>query len=176
MRVASQLTFCSPQQVLRRAVVEQDELKIIKAIFSLDESSVESSHTLFYDGIISAEIISAKSHATKCEFDKLIIDYQFIDLTENIPKTKFNRTERPLILDFGTNEIDAINLKMAILAPLLKTFSALEIIAACTYYPAILCGINPALAENRKTDLLLWENLDLVNRQIALETKIRIIG
>jgi len=176
MRVASQLTFCSPQQVLSRTVVEQDELNIIKAIFSLDESSVESSHTLFYDGIISAEIVSVKHQATKSDFDKLISDYQYIDLTGSIPEVKIHRTTKPLLLDFGTNEIETINLKLSILAPLLETFSALEIIAACTFYPAILCEINSALVEDRKTDLLLWENVDLVNKRITPETKIRIIG
>ena len=49
MRVASQLTFCSPDEIMRRAVVEFDEQKTITRLFSLDENAVESAQTLFYD-------------------------------------------------------------------------------------------------------------------------------
>ena len=176
MRVASQLTFCSPQQILRRTVVEQDELKIINAIFSLDESSVESAHTLFYDGILSAEVISISQLAKETDLSDSLRKFEYLNMTNSLPTNIIQKTEKLLVLDFGINAIDEINSKLTILAPLLETYSVLEIIAACTYYPAILCGINPILAENRKTDLLLWENVDLVNKRITPETKIRIIG
>ncbi|MDD4993633.1 MAG: hypothetical protein PHR83_15525 [Paludibacter sp.] len=176
MRVASQLTFCSPQKVLRRTVIEQDELNRITAIFGLDESSEESAHTLFYDGILSAEIISISQSANQTDLTGELSGYEYINLSESLPTNIVRRTEKPLILDFGTNVIDKINSKLFNLIPLLETYSVLEIIAACSYYPAIVCGINPDLTENRKTDLLLWENVDLVNKRMTQKTRIRIIG
>ena len=47
MRVASQLIFYSPDEILRRTVVEQDEQKIITRLFSLDGNVVETAQTLF---------------------------------------------------------------------------------------------------------------------------------
>jgi hypothetical protein len=176
MRVASQLTFCSPQQILRRTVVEQDDQKVVTGIFSLDDCPVESAHTLFYDGIISAGIISLKQHVIKSSINELISGYQYIDLTETIPTEKIHRTAKPLILDFGTDSINTINSKLPLLASVLETFSAIEIIAGCTYYPPILVGLESVLAVNSKTDLLLWENIDLVNNRISDKTKIRIIS
>jgi len=176
MRVASQLTFCSPQQILRRTVVEQDDQKVVTALFNLDDCPVESAHTLFYDGIISAEIISIKQHVTKLDIDELTLNYQYIDLTETIPIEQIHRSDKPLILDFGINSIDEINAKLSLLTSVLEIFSAFEIIAACTYYPAILCGTNSILVENSITDLVLWENVDLVNNRITDKTKIRIIS
>jgi hypothetical protein len=176
MRVASQLTFCSPQQILRRTVVEQDDRKVVTAVFSLDDCAVESAHTLFYDGIISAGIVSVKQRVPKLGINKLISDYQYIDLTETIPTEKIHRTDKPLLLDFGTDVINEINPKLSLLASLLEMVSAFEIIAACTYYPAVVCGTNSILAENIITDLLLWENIDLINNSISNKTKIRRIS
>ena len=56
-RIGSQLTFCSPQQILRRMLVERDEQDKITGIKSLDEGLVETAQTLFFDGIISTEIV-----------------------------------------------------------------------------------------------------------------------
>jgi hypothetical protein len=175
MRVASQLTFCSPQQVLRRTVVEQDELKRITAIFGLDDNTVESAHTLFYDGILSAEIISVSQLAVKTDLNDKLSNFEYFNLAENLPSANIPKNDKPLILDFGTNAIDKINSRLIHVIPSLEAYSILEIIAACTYFPAILSGVDPALIENRKTDLLLWENVDLVNRRITHKTRIRII-
>ncbi|NDP20995.1 MAG: hypothetical protein GZ091_07945 [Paludibacter sp.] len=60
IRFASQLVFCSPQQILRRTVIEQNEKNTITRIFSLDESVAESAQTSFFNGIISSEFISLK--------------------------------------------------------------------------------------------------------------------
>jgi len=41
-------------------VVERDEQNLITDFYCLDNNSVESAQTLFFDGIISTEIISLK--------------------------------------------------------------------------------------------------------------------
>jgi hypothetical protein len=148
MRVASQLTFCSPGEILRRAVVEQDEQKIITRLFNLDENTVESAQTLFYDGIISAEIISVKEQAS--DLDKLILAYNYVDLSTGIP-TEIKSCEKPLLLDFGTHSIQKINQLLAGVTPALAPFSIFEIIAACCYFPALVVGKVASLDRNRKT-------------------------
>lgn len=173
IRVASQLTFCSPQEILRRTVVEQNEESIITGLFSLDNSSVESAHTLFYDGIISAGFVSLKKYVG--ELKSLVSDYNYIDLSID-KKTDIIKQNKPLILDFGTNTTEQINQLLPLIAPALSGFTILEIIAACCYYPALLLGITASLSIGRNTELLLWENSDLVEKRITKRTQIRKIG
>lgn len=170
IRVASQLTFCSPNEILRRAVVEQDEQGIISRRFSLDENSVESANTLFYDGIISAGIISVKENAGN--FSELVSDYNYIDLSGGgisvIPKNL-----KPLLIDFGTNSVEKANLQLSDFAPALSGFTVFEIIAACCYFPALALGKTTSLSIGTKTELLLWEKADLIEKKMTEHTHIR---
>jgi len=171
-RVASQLTFCSPTQILRRMVVEQDEHNQIKRLFSMDENLVESANTLFFDGIMSAEIISVKEIMSATEIAQLAINYNYIDASNQLP-TNIKPNGKPLLLDFGTSSLAEINRQLVHLAPALCTFSIFDIIAACTYYPALLLNQQAALTEKRIAKLLLWEGVDLVNKNITELTQIR---
>jgi len=170
MRVASQLTFCSPLEILRRTVVEQDDQKLVTRLFSLDECNVESAQTLFFDGIISAEIISLKEN--NAEVNEVMANYQYVDVSQTIP-TKIIAVEKPLLLDFGTHSTEKTNQLLKQLVPALSAFSIFEIIAACTYYPGLVLGKAGALVSGRNTQLILWEGVDLVNKQIKENTRIR---
>jgi hypothetical protein len=172
-RVGSQLCFCSPELILRRMAVEQNDDNTVTRIFSLDDGIVESANTLFFDGILSAEIVSLKQSGATHLSEKLMVDYQYIDISEEIPTKEIAPGSKPLILDFGTDSPLQINESLAQLAPLLSTFSVFEIIAACTYYPALALNKTGELCENRTTQLLLWQNVDLVNKRITLQTRIR---
>jgi len=61
-RVGSQLIYCSPDKLLRSSVVEQDENGYVIQFFDLQREQSETAQTLFFDGIISAEIISLKQY------------------------------------------------------------------------------------------------------------------
>ena len=172
-RIASQLTFCSADEILRRTVVELDEQKIITRLFCLDENVVESAQTLFYDGILSAEIISVKEEVSA--FNDLVSVYNYIDLSNGIP-TEISVSKKPLLLDFGTHSILKINQLLAGLIPVIADFSMFEIIAACCYFPALVLGRTASLNINRSTRLLLWEDSDLVNKKITKQTRIRQIS
>jgi hypothetical protein len=172
-RVGSQLCFCSPELILRRMAVERNDDNTVTRIFSLDDGIVESANTLFFDGILSAEIVSLKQSGATLLNEKLMDDYQYIDILEEIPTKEITPGSKPLILDFGTDSPLQINESLAQLAPLLSTFSVFEIIAACTYYPALALNKTGELCENRTTQLLLWENVDLVNKRITLQTRVR---
>ncbi|MDR3652534.1 MAG: hypothetical protein P4L34_06145 [Paludibacter sp.] len=176
IRIGSQLTFCSPQNIIKRTVVEQDEQNRVTSIFSLDDINVESEQTVFYDGILSAEIISIKQHTSTKDIESLVANYNYFDFSELIPDCKIAQTDKQLVLDFGTNSFDKTNRILSQIIPSLSTFSIFEIIAACTYYPASILGIKPELTENRCTKLSLWENVDLINKCLTPGTKIRQIS
>lgn len=172
-RIAAQLIYCSPTQVLHRAVVEQDEQKNIIRFFSLDDNHVESAHTLFFDGIITGEIRSIKQHRTSEEINRIASDYQYLDVFDNLPDFEIAASNKPLMLDFGTNSIEEINRRLTGLIPVLGEFSIFEIIAACVYYPALVLGEPALLSLSAPVQLLLWEGLDLVNKKVTEHTRIR---
>lgn len=172
-RVGSQLCFCSPEFILRRMAVEQDDENTVTRIFSLDDGIVESANTLFFDGILSAEIISLKQSGADSLSETLMADYQYLDISVELPTQEITPGTKPLLLDFGPNSVLQINKLLAQLAPVLSSFSIFEIIAACTFYPALALNTTGELCKSRNTRLLLWENVDLVNKRITLQTRIR---
>ena len=173
IRVGSQLAFCSPNTIRQRTVVELDDQHCIERIFSLDDANVESAETLFYDGILSSGIVSLKQNTSAENISKLINEYQYFDFSENIPLFNLKLTNKPLILDFGTNSTDRFNDLLPDLYRLLSGLSIFDIIAACTYNPYVISGYKTGLSEGFKTGLILWENTDLVHRKLTETTKIR---
>ncbi len=176
IRVASQFTFCSPQQILSRNVVEQDEHNVITRLFSLDESAVDSAQTLFFDGILSAEIISLKANIPLVELSNIADNYQYLNFSIENKLQQILPTNKPILIDFGTILNNEINAKIASHAFAMQYFSIFEIIAACTYFPSIVLGLPASLTPTRCSQLLLWENVDLINKKVTNYTKIRKIN
>lgn len=172
MRVASQLTFCSPKQILRQAIVEQDDNKVIKSILSLENQQVETANTLFFDGIISKNLVSIQQQLHTSELPHYISEYQYLDLRAMQLSASFFPSNKPLVLDFGTSDPAAINRLLQLNYPFLNAFSIFEIIAAAVYYPALILSHPPLLEVGLSTDLLLWKSIDLVNKKQTMHTSI----
>ncbi len=98
-RAMSQLIVINQTEVCTRTIVEWDEEELITAIFSVDKELYEPANTLFFDGIISGELLHnnaeidpkanpldfIKTHCKPIEVgkkNKLII-WQKTDLTNN---------------------------------------------------------------------------------------------
>jgi len=171
IRLASQLLFCSPSEILWGVVVERDDLNIITRIFRVDENLAESAQTLFFDGIISGEIVSLKQNVSNEDLTYKIRDYNYVDLSSRVSDIK--RTDKPLILDFGTDSFDEINSRLSACAAALADISMFDLIAACVFYPALAIQRNADLAVGRQTELLLWENSDLLNKRFTQAVRVR---
>jgi hypothetical protein len=150
--------------------LEIDEQNKITKLFSLDDGKVESSQTLFFDGILSSEIVSLKQNMPVREISARLINYQYYDFTESFPSSKIKLTNKPLLLDFGTNSPDNINKLFPVLFQVLSDFSIFDIIAAFTYYPSLLLEKEAGLAVNYSTGILLWENVDLVGKKLSSDS------
>jgi len=172
-RVGSQLTFCSPQQILRRMAVERDEQNIVTNLYGLDDGLVETAQTLFFDGIISAEIISLKQNKSIEEAQKLSKEFNYYDFSGEMPVVEIIPNGKPLLCDFGFDDLAEINHKLVGLARLNPALSIYDFIASCAYYPALLLGKDAELKIGRQTELLLWEQVDMVNKMLTANTRIR---
>ena len=166
-RFASQLTFCSPERILRNTVVEQDENGVITAIFNLHELRVESTHTKFLDGIISPQFVSLKLNKFDGNSKIDLTQYQYIDLSESTDFKDLVATNLPLIFDFGNNSQLEINQKLKLLSTSLISFSIFDIIAACVFHPAKILGVCTDLEISNQLQLVIWEQVDLVNKKLT---------
>lgn len=172
-RYAAQFVFCSPAQVLRRTVVEQDENQIVTGLFSLDGQQVETSHTSFFDGILSSGIISLKENVSGNELITLAAAYNYVDLSAENPLIPEINDLKPLVLDFGTSTLTDVNRILSSNVELLSAFPAFDIIAACTYYPAIILNKSAEIMTGAFINLLLWQHVDLINKKITEKTAVK---
>lgn len=170
-RFCSQFIFCSPERVLKQAVVEQNEFGVISDLFLLSNRHSEPAHTVFINGIISAEIISLKQQLPPEKFIFVQSNYQYIDLSSGILPDNILPDDR-LMLDFGTNSTTEINDIIRFAFPLLFRLSIFDILSACVYRPALLMQQEAELTTGVKTKLFQWKGIDLLNRKITEKTKI----
>ena len=160
-RFCSQFVFCSPEKILRQAVVEQNESGTITDLFLLSSRHSESAHTLFVDGILSAGIVSLKLQLPPEKLTSIQNSNQYIDLSSGILPDDTTPNEK-LILDFGTNSIVEINQTLRFAFPFLMRLSVFDIISACVYRPALFLEQEAELVQGMKTNLLQWKGANPV--------------
>ncbi len=171
-RVASHIVVLAPDDIRRNAVVELDDNGVLTRIFDLNDANVESSHTLFFDGIISAPVVSISSHCVADKILELTTNYHFIDFTKEIPTKEILPNGKPLLIDCGTENPLEINALLPKLSIVLSAFSVFEIISACVFFPALLLTNAAPLEIGKCTSLVIWQNADLVNKTLTEKTNI----
>ncbi len=171
-RVSSHFLFCEPDRILRQSVIERDENQTVKAIFSLTDKNVETAQTSFFDGVISAEIVSLKLNTIEEQLIRIGNKYNYVDFSQKNPVIDFT-INKQLLIDFGTEDTNEINKILRKKRDLFAGFSIFDFIASCVYYPTLLVGRNAVLELNKSTKLILWEQVDLVNKQLKPNTCIR---
>ena len=171
-RVASHFVVLAPDDIRRNAAVELDGHGVLTNIFDLNDSHVESAHTLFFDGIISAPIVSLSSHVDEDKIIELTTNYHFIDFSKEIPTKEIIPNGKPLLIDLGTENPLEINAILPKLSIVLSAFTVFEIISACIFYPALLLTGSSPLEIGVRTSLIIWQNADLVNKTLTEKTNI----
>lgn len=169
-RVSSQLIFCSPSNILRNCVLEQDEHGVLTQIIDLQTQQTETYQTLFCDGIITNRIVSLKMELNDIELDKLKLRYNYFDFSENI-HFKLDR-EKPLLLDFGTNNIDNINQLMKKHSKLFAGIDVFQLLTACCFLPLQILDRPEFVKLNHKPQLMLFKGINLIDKQITPDTTV----
>ena len=172
-RFSSQLIFCSPDKILKNTLIEQDDKNKNTNFIQLDQSLYEPAQTLFFDGIISTVILSLKESLGKENINQFINNFQYLDLSEKLISEQIKPSDKPLLIDFGTKNIETANSKLKKVSTFLYGFSTLEIIAACTYLPNKIVGDYSTPDLNNVCSFILWENIDFRSMRISKKTHIR---
>ncbi|MEI7502673.1 MAG: hypothetical protein WCJ61_05270, partial [Paludibacter sp.] len=103
----------------------------------------------------------------------LLENYNYIDLSSHSITHPIVRTEKPLLLDFNSNNPEYINQQLSQLSPISTQFSIFEIISACTYFPLYFMEQPATLEVSHIGKILLWEGVDLSNKKITERTRVR---
>ena len=171
-RVASHFIVCSPHDIRRNAVVELDDNGVLTQVFDLNDSHVEAAHTLFYDGVISATVMSMGFHFEADMILEMTDNFHFIDFTKEIPTKEILPNGKPLLIDFGTENPSEINSLLSKLSPYVTAFTVFDLVSACVSYPALLLDHSAPLQAGKFTPLIIWQDVDLVNKKITEKTKV----
>lgn len=170
-RVSSHLLFCEPERILFQMVIERDE-QIIKDIFSLNKTNAEAAGTSFYDGIISPGIVSVKLNVTENQLQEIKDKYNYTDFSSENPTIDFS-IRKQLLIDFGTEDTQKINRMFPAVLESFSGFQVYDFIAACVCFPALITGRNSVIELNKPVKLMLWEQVNLVEKLLKPETGIR---
>lgn len=173
-RITSHFVFVSPDEILRNTVIERNETNTVTQIFNLNDLRSESANTLFFDGIISSDVISLKEKNWDIT-PAIKASFHYLDVSSATTHAIIPKTDLPLLIDFGTENHITINLLLKSLAPFLSEFSIFEIIAACTYFPKQIIHQYFKLNAGESTPLIQWKNCDLLNKKLTQTTQIAIV-
>ena len=173
-RVGSHLLFCEPDRILKEIVVERDEHQTITSIFSLTDAKVETEQTLFFDGIISLEVVSLMKNLTELQLVEIRKEYNYVDFTVENAEINLG-TEKPLVIDFGTEKSEEINRTLLQVSHICAEISLFDFIAACVYFPALILRRTAVLELTKPAKLILWEQVDLLNKKLKTNTQLRVI-
>lgn len=157
-RFLSQQIFCSPQKILQNTVVEINNQNIITNLIAMDNQQTETSNTLYYNGIISSGIMPVSSIVHN-NITNHTFDFQYINLQKTNSKVIIRERNKPVILDFNTTDISAINIILKEKKSLFSHFHVFEIIAGCTFYPAIYLGLTNEIELHNHANLIIWEKI-----------------
>ncbi len=169
-RVSSQIIFSSSSRVLRNCVLEQDINGILTQIIDLQTQQSETHHTLFHDGIITNGIVSLRNELSDNELNKIKIAYNYFDFSELI-HFKLD-TKKPLLIDFSTSDSTTINQLISKHYKLFIEIDIFEILSACCFLPLQILNRPELIELNHKPQLVLWNNLNLIDKKITSITTV----
>jgi|GEM_PF-4847375 len=171
-RIGSHWVYSAPGVNYRNSAVEISvDNKLIRVI-DLTQEIAEPCRTLFYNGIISASILSVSQQIKK----KFISTEQFnyIDLKYNheLSPERLN-PDLPFIFDFGTENPDEINKMMPELFRFSGILTLSRIVEGCVYNPRGFLGALHDGIFSGCSDLILWENNYLADNKMSEKCCIR---
>lgn len=170
-RIAAHFIFCSPGLILRHHAIELNDESVIVNIFDLKALPFETANTLFYNGIITSEILSAKQFLNESEIEKLINDRHYIDFSGHNAVSGID-PEYTGIFDFGTNNTDKINRLIRANYSLFADLKFDQFINASCFQPQQLLKPSSVIRIGNKVRLLNWEGINLTTMQIGPEIRI----
>lgn len=164
MNLSSQLIVTETGEVLRNSLVSYNTQTALNEYRPIMQSTHESAHTMFYDGIISPPILSL--HQREIKHEKTNYDYcHFIELSASIATGT-----KPLVIDFDTEDVHEINRILSKNYALFQHIPLIDFILSVSVHPHCLSAHSYQFQQR-----FLWKRADLIHQKATASMQIAII-
>ena len=165
-RISSPFLLISPTSILQNHVVELNSEGVVSQLIDIEKQIAEPAQTLYYNGIISAEIVSLQNHFTPQEINELSLTYNYINISNLSTDSCVKLNENPLVIDFETNNLNEISQIINNRKNVFSKLNVFQLISACTYYPIQILDLQKQIRVTNCPELVLWSGIDLINKRI----------
>jgi hypothetical protein len=153
-------------------MLELDNENKVTQILDLNNQQTETAQTIFYNGIISSSIISLEKRLNTEQIFLISEEYNYINLLTDFVHPDLSLNKKKLILDASTEDPQTFSFALRTNYEKLKQFGIYEIISASTYIPALIAGIKTEINILSITKPILWQNCNLTNKLLTINTKL----
>lgn len=167
--IASHFAILSETEIVRQSVLLFDSNNELLNIYALSDLSVETSGTMFVDGLVSMPIVSVSKHLQHDALVEIKMNYQLLS-TENDFVYNANDT-RPLLVDFATEDYFECYRCMKLNFEKMAQADLFDFVKAATVRPANIVGTESKIELGRCYRLTAWENVDFFNRRLKHDTR-----
>jgi len=165
-RISSSFLLISPTNIVQNHVIELKSEGVVNQLIDIEKQIAEPAQTLYYNGIISAEIVSLRSHFSQNEINELSLTYNYINISNLSTESCVELNENPLVIDFETNNLKEISQIINNRKNVFSKLNVFQLISACTYYPIQILDLQKQIRVSNRPELVLWNVIDLINKRI----------
>lgn len=169
-RTAAQLVLIDSDRICRNTVVEQDENNRVIQLKNLTELNVETAGTVFFDGLISPDLITISNQSVVLY--PLFIQFSVYKFGNEGFQLIQQGISDNFILDCGSVDLETINHILIENVSFINQFDLISVIKSLTVNPALVCGKINSIIPGQVCRLIFWENCDLINKKITPSLKL----
>lgn len=162
--IASHFAILSETEIARQSVLLFNSKNELLNIYALSDLSVETSGTMFVDGLVSLPIISVSKHLHNNALEALKMNFQLLSPENNF---RFRANDvRPLLVDFATEDYFECYRCMKQYFENFAQVDLFDFAKAATIGAAKIVGMESKIELGRTYRLTAWENVDFINRRL----------
>jgi len=165
-RLSSSFLLISPTNIVQNHVIELNSEGVVSQLIDIEKQIAEPAQTLYYNGIISAEIVSLRNHFTPKEIKELSLTYNYVKISNLSTDSCIELNENLLVIDFETNNLNEISHIINNRKDVFSKLNVFQLISACTYYPIQILDLQKQIRVSNRPELVLWNGIDLINKRI----------
>lgn len=162
--IASHFAILSETEIARQSVLLFNSKNELLNIYALSDLSVETSGTMFVDGLVSMPIVSVSKHLKHDALVDIIKNYQLLSVDNDFA---YNENDtRPLLVDFATEDYFECYRCMKHYFVNFAQVDLFDFVKAATIGAAKIVGMDSKIELGRTYRLTAWENVDFFNRRL----------
>ena len=167
--IASHFALLNENDIARKSVLLFDNNYKLLNIYALSDLSVETSGTLFVDGLVSLPIVSVSMRVDSEQWEQINKNYQIIGLHNAFGYN--NADPRPLLVDFASEDNFECYRNIQKFFGNFAAVNLFEFVKAATVRPALLTTLTTKIEIGKPYQLIAWQTVDLLNGRLKQHTR-----